>query len=183
MVYSTKHTMHRLQSQEDWENRPTELVMLPACTEWRHCGFYMCALTPEQHARTCDYWYLIQTFGCTAHTAFRTRPALFRWLQDRGLTLPEPLPDSEGTHQLQRIRGAYIERMHAKAATMPENGAVALKLFNARYREARITVEQGVYVVNFLNPNAEGMREVHWSVGRAWEDLGRSGMPDLDWHP
>lgn len=45
------------------------------------------SLTPEQHARTCNYWYVV---------AFTHKHHLMMWLEDRGLTLTQPLPEMQG---------------------------------------------------------------------------------------
>jgi hypothetical protein len=126
-----------------------------------HSDLWLCTLDPESHARTCDYWYLVRTHGGTmAHTAFRTRDGLLRWLSERGLSLTEPLPD-HGTHSSQRISGTYrreshyspdeVTAYHATAATCIE---VTREMSNGAYTEARITLDSdGLRTVHFLNPN------------------------------
>lgn len=139
----------------------------------------LCSLTPEQHARTCDYWWTITTFGCTPHTAFRTRPALFAWLRRRGIELTAELPET-GAHSVQMLSGSYIDRMHGDPLAMPHNfiGLPFLKMSNGDYTEARITEENGVRVINYLNPNAQ--RPVwDWRVARPIEDAGLDGLPGI----
>ena len=50
------------------------------------------ALTREEHEHTAGYWFTV-TNGAIAHTAFRTRPELDRWLYERGLSLENDIPD------------------------------------------------------------------------------------------
>ena len=47
----------------------------------------LCCLAPEQHARTCNYWYTITSGWGTPHTAFETERGLRRWLRERGLEI------------------------------------------------------------------------------------------------
>lgn len=112
-------------------------------------------LTPEQHAQTCGYWYCVQT-DCMAWTAFATVEGLNRWLDERGLSLSEPLPPAK-THQWQPIIGEYIENSH-----MSYDEFYALKgprtkvLSNANYTMGIITTdENGIKVVNYLNCNCK----------------------------
>lgn len=67
------------------------------------------ALTREQRSRTCGYWYTVSN-GHMAHTAFRTRAALDKWLLDRGLTLPTPLPAQVGTWAAVDLTGQHYHR-------------------------------------------------------------------------
>jgi len=112
-------------------------------------------LTPDMHEKTCGYWYCVMSEGMS-WTAFATVEGLNRWLDERGLTLSEPLPPAK-THQYQGIIGEYIEASH-----MSYDEFYALKgtrtkvLSNAAYTMGIITTdEQGIKVVNYLNCNCK----------------------------
>jgi hypothetical protein len=68
------------------------------------------SLNPEQHERTCGYWYTV-TNGAMAHTAFATRAGLNRWLQERGLSLKTDLP-AQGEWGTTAIVGTYRKRAY-----------------------------------------------------------------------
>ncbi len=71
-------------------------------------GMSLCCLTEDYHKRTCGYWYTV-TNKSMAHTAFCNAWALKRWLWERGLRLPEPLPAKRGESGYMHIDGAYTE--------------------------------------------------------------------------
>src|SRR5438445_296985 len=79
---------------------------------------YACALTQEQHERTCGYWFTV-TNGAMAHTAFATRAGLDRWLAERGLALEGELP-AAGTWGTSRIVGEYRTALHG--VHLPQTG-------------------------------------------------------------
>ena len=112
------------------------------------------SLTPEQHAKTCGYWYVVQN-QCMAHTAFATKEHLQKWADERGLTLPE-LPANRGEHSCGDIKGSYSDAMHmdpeAFHALRP-NARHVLKLSNGDYTRGLIHDEGGHKVVHYLNPN------------------------------
>lgn len=113
---------------------------------------HVCRLTPEQHARTCGYWYTVQS-RCTAHTAFATRAGLDRWLSERGLTLTNELP-AEGDWC--EIIGSYRTDSHLCHASALDlfTGLRTRTLSNGDYVEAVITTdEDGLRTVHTLNPN------------------------------
>jgi len=115
----------------------------------------LACLTPEQHAQTCGYWYCVQT-DCMSWTAFATVEGLNRWLEERGLTLSEPLPPAK-THQWQTIIGEYIEASHMSYDEFYAlEGKRTKVLSNAAYTMGIITTnEEGLKVVNFLNCNCK----------------------------
>jgi hypothetical protein len=138
------------------------------------------ALTPEQHEQTCGYWYTV-TCGATAHTAFATKTGLRRWLEERGLKLPEALPAKRGEFATMPVIGEYYSTSHGETnpATksyddpefrhlpmIPGDAWHALKpaiitagLSNARYTLFLITETDGVRTVHHLNPNVESRIE------------------------
>ena len=138
---------------------------------------HLSSLTPEMHGRTCGYWYTVTSRGSTPHTAFRTREALFRWMERRGLTLTQELP-AQGEYGAQWLAGEYAERMHGSADDIPGNWIVApfLKLSNGQYTSAVVNLENGIRTVHFLGPNAA--RPIFdYTLARAHEDAGLTGLP------
>ena len=126
---------------------------------------YLCCLTPEQHRRTCGYWYLVRNRSMP-HTAFRTRAALLRWLIQRGLGLEQPIPWTRGTHQSQRIIGSYTEKMWLDTKGFGKlQGERIRKLSNGQYTMAVITVdEHGHRTVHHLNPNCRRPVYDYWET-------------------
>jgi hypothetical protein len=139
-------------------------------------NLWLTSLTPEQHERTCDYWYTITQAG-TPHTAFRTREALFRWLARRGLTMTADLAP-HGKHSTQRLSGEYEKRSHMNAADMPRNWIEPpfLAMDNGQYTEAVATFENGRRVIHTMNCNAARPVFDHW-IARNHEDRGLPGLP------
>lgn len=114
----------------------------------------LCCLTPEQRQRTCSYWYTI-TNGAIAHTAFRTRAGLDKYLKERNLTVDGLIPDEVGTFATMPIRGAYRTEMHWNDGTFPWlNGVHTRALSNGDYTTAVITHDDdGIRTVHTFNPN------------------------------
>jgi hypothetical protein len=113
------------------------------------------SLTPEGHARTCNYWYLVQhSWG--PHTAFTTRRGLDRWLEERGLRLAGELAHN-AVHSEVMIEGEYASEMHHSYDQFYalENVILETKdLSNGDWTLARITRdENGIRTVHTLNPN------------------------------
>lgn len=115
------------------------------------------ALTPEQHERTCGYWYTV-TSGATAHVAFFTRAGLDRWLWERNLQLQNQLPD-QGQWGSTPIVGSYRERSYLDDADefeMVRPVLATAKLSNGDYTLALIDEDaDGVRTVHYLNPNVK----------------------------
>lgn len=134
---------------------------------------WLCSLTPEHRARTCSYWYTV-TDGSTAHTAFRTRAALMRWLDRRGLGLTVALPD-EGVPSSQRLAGSFRTAMHGDAVEFALlDGESGREMSNGRYPLAVFTKDaDGIVMVHTLNPNCERI-EFDDRSSRALEDAGQS---------
>ena len=116
-------------------------------------------LTEEQHARTCNYWYLVRSDYIHAHTAFETKHGLMRWLTERNLSLTEPLTEP-GTHSVQSINGEYVSNsmMSKKAFDKLSPVFYTRTLSNGDYTLAAITEDDGIRTVNYLNPNVHERR-------------------------
>lgn len=114
------------------------------------------SLTPEQHQRTCNYWYVVQhSWG--PHTAFTTRTGLNRWLSERGLEIEQESLANNGVHSTVQVKGEYATEMHSSYDKFFGLANVVLEtkdLSNGDYTLARITQdENGVRTVHTLNPN------------------------------
>lgn len=113
----------------------------------------VCSLTPEEHAKTCNYWYTVMS-GPYSHTAFTTEVGFRRWLSERGLSIAGELP-KRGTHSFQPIAGSYLENTMLDADAFEAlHGNETRVLSNGDYTLGKLTLgENGVVVVNSLNPN------------------------------
>jgi len=116
-------------------------------------NLFICSLNQEQHERTCNYWYTV-TSNATAHTAFTTRAALLRWLEDRNLTTTDPIPEV-GTWGTAKITGEYATEHHSEAAEFDALAPVVERrqVDNAQYTLARITDNNGFRTVHLMNCN------------------------------
>ena len=137
---------------------------------------HLTSLDPEQHAKTCGYWYVVRTVHFP-HTAFRTRTGLERWITERSLALSQPLP-GYGTWSLQTLIGTYridmmLDREDLAEHDFNADGAAGLAaprtlvawhaltpilttrdVSNGSYTEAKITLDgDGIRTVHILNPN------------------------------
>ena len=105
------------------------------------------------HARTCNYWYLVQADN-TAHTAFTHRASLLRWLEERGLHLPYPLP-KHGVHSWQRAEGSYRRRYQCSYdAFFALQGERTRTMSNGQWTLAILTKDENGFITeHVLNPN------------------------------
>jgi hypothetical protein len=72
------------------------------------CPYHLCVLGPDQHQRTCGYWYTI-TRHAISQTAFRTEDELRAWLTQNALGLSHPLtPPGEPSSQSLVFVGAAL---------------------------------------------------------------------------
>lgn len=115
------------------------------------------------------YRYLI-TNGATAHTAYETKQGFLRYLEERGLTLAEELPqDSTKTHSM-GIKGAYIDRSHMdynEFYGLRNDAIVQTKtLSNGDYTLALITEDNQGRTVHTLNPNCIRIEYDHFDAHR-----------------
>lgn len=117
----------------------------------------VCSVTPEYHARTCGYWYIVQTFGATPHTAFAERAHLDNWLNERGLTLKDELPHTKGEHGYTKILGEYTRESHMSYDEFYNLAPQAIEtkiLDNADYTLGLITTDEtGHKTIHHLNCN------------------------------
>ncbi|MGF6604014.1 hypothetical protein P3T23_008769 [Paraburkholderia sp. GAS448] len=122
----------------------------------RHGKLIVITLDQDGHDRTCDYWYLVQTNYCSAHTAFNKRENLLKWLEGLGLKLDGELPP-HGTHGVVWVSGEYREAWHLSYALFDQHrarGVIGRALSNGQYTMSIITRdEDGIHTVHTLNPN------------------------------
>ncbi len=164
-----------------------------------HQPLHLAVLTRERHERTCGYWYTLVE-GSLAHTAFRTRAGLERWLAERGLALTAPLTEP-GTWSHQAIAGAYREEWHLTPpeveawralADAPNLAGLARTLSNGDHVEARLTDDPAgidgphaadrpdvIRTVHTLNPNVRGRHVFNPEASRAYEDGAVDGADHL----
>jgi hypothetical protein len=137
----------------------------------KYASMQVTALTPEFHERTCGYWYTVTTYGATSHTAFATKAALLRWLEERGLQLDGVLPETVGEFATMPVIGEYYEKSHGEHASTEDEPyrmiagdefyalrpvVVTVDLSNGRYTLALITEDDaGVRTVHTINPNVK----------------------------
>lgn len=127
---------------------------------------WLSSLVPEQYARTCGYWYTLES-RCSPFTAFRTYAALARFFESRKLPLPE-LP-AQGEYATFKIDGVVIEIMHRDRATFDAApGKPTWKMNNGGYRPAKIEPNGRLH---FMNVNVD-QPELHYGAGRQMEDQG-----------
>lgn len=116
---------------------------------------HLSSLNPEQHERTCGYWY-VTTNQHGPHTAFRTKAAALRWLERFGLSIDDELPDP-GVSSFHRVNGAYRRTSHMNAKAFAGlTGETVRCLDNAQYTEGVVTIDQdGFRTLHHLNCNLD----------------------------
>ncbi len=121
----------------------------------------VCQVTDEWAANTCGpYYFLVQTYGTTPHTAFCTEHGFMKWLSERGLSLTKPLV-VKGEHQYQKIEGSYIDNMMSDVEAFNQiNPIIETRVMsNGDYTLAKITENsEGVRVLNYLNCTCERVK-------------------------
>lgn len=123
------------------------------------------SITPPQHSLTCGYWYLIHHQGMS-YTAFATLEGLSRWMEERGLTLSEELPE-RGVHSAQKLIGEFSENCHMSYdAFYSLQGQRTKQLSNGDYTLAIITDDAGHKTVNYLNPNCKDRHIFDYALAR-----------------
>lgn len=131
-----------------------------------HKNLSVVALNTAQHMNTCGYWYLVQGYGCSPHTAFRTLQGLERWLDERGLkceipTAVQPEDYGKDTTNWSKIEGEYATEMHWSMDEfygLPNIVVRSKTLSNGDYVEAIITLDGSIRTVHTLNPNVRGRK-------------------------
>lgn len=127
------------------------------------------SLDETGHQRTCNYWYLVQ-HQTRAHTAFETAAGLYRWMDERGLTLAGELP-AHGIFGVLKINGSYRQESHLHDADVfptLETVCESKTMSNGDYVVAKITRDaNGVRCVHTLNPNVKD-RQVfdYWTAAK-----------------
>lgn len=107
------------------------------------------SLDPEQHERTCNYWYLVRDSEM-AHTAFTEKAHLLMWLEARGLKLTADLPADRGVWSWQKVDGAYRQALHMDMDT-----------FNALQGERTRGLQNGDYTLTIITLDNDGRRTEH----------------------
>jgi hypothetical protein len=121
-----------------------------------HKDFWVITLDQQGHEKTCNYWYLVQTYGGSPHIAFTRRSSLENWAFERGLMLPD-MP-SPGTHSCSKMEGAYRTQMHSSYDEFYsiEKALEVRVLSNARWTLGLVTKDSdGIRTVHTLNPNCK----------------------------
>jgi len=129
-----------------------------------HNDLTVCWLTPDFHAKTCGYWYVVQSH-CMAHTAFATLEHLQLWACERGLTLPTLAKQGDWG----KIGGEYRTESHLRDADEFESipGERSRTLSNGDYVVAIIATDSdGIRTVHTLNPNVKGRRVYDYRESR-----------------
>ena len=126
--------------------------------------------TPEQHARTCNYWYYLQYQGMS-YKAWTERAHFLAFLDAVGLTLPEPLAE-QGKHSWQSLEGCYKEASHMSYDDFYALESKAVKTLrwmdNGAYTLAYVTQEEdGTCTVNYLNCNMKHRQQFDYFESRA----------------
>jgi hypothetical protein len=136
----------------------------------QYTNFWLITLDADGNKKTCDYWYLIQTYGGTAHTAFNQLSSLRQWASERGIPLPESLPE-RGTHSSHKLIGAYRQQMHGSYDEFfALKGVRSRTLSNGDYTLAIITDdEDGIKTVHTLNPNCHDRPVFDYQSSRAMQ--------------
>lgn len=112
------------------------------------------SITPEQHARTCGYWYLVQN-NHAPYKAFATLAAFYRWADERELSI-DTVP-THGVYSYQPITGQFREACYMDANALEAiQGVETRQLDNAAYTLGKITTDaDGVRTVHYLNCNVK----------------------------
>jgi hypothetical protein len=126
-----------------------------------HNNLWLTSITPEQHEKTCGYWYLVTT-DHRSFTAFTSRACLYRWLEERGLDIDESKLAPHGEFSSQPIKGTYSQRWYfsdEEQAQFNNLQGVILETRqcdNAQYTLAKITRDSaGMRTVHLLNCNVK----------------------------
>lgn len=143
-----------------------------------HSAMWLCALDPQQHERTCGYWYTVTEGGGTPHTAFRTRAAALDWLALRGLSIDGDLPEI-GKHGVFKVAGQYRTAMHLDYGPFfALEGVEIMTLSNAEVTLGIITTDaDGLHTVHTLNPNLRRRPQFPYLAARRAEDAGDCRAP------
>ena len=123
----------------------------------KYDNFWLISLDAEGRARTCGYWYLVQTYGGTSHTAFRSKAALLRWLGEMNLNPTAYIPD-EGIHSCQRMHGSYSVIYANRDTFEAAVGIPTRTLNNGRYVDGRLVRDEAGHTTLYV-AHYNGARE------------------------
>lgn len=128
----------------------------------------------EEQQKRHSYRYLVQC-SATPHTAFRTKEALYKYIDERGLRLDKELPEP-GTWEVIDIIGTYREISHLSYDYFYDLRGVVCEtrtLSNGRYTLARITDDyDGNRTVHTMNPNNKYRIEYDHQESEKLKNLG-----------
>lgn len=126
------------------------------------------SLDSEGHAKTCDYWYLVQNHAFS-HTAFNRCASFLQWLEERGLKLTAELPEHGTFSGWIRIEGSYRQQYHNSYDEFYAlQGYRTRTLSNGDYTLAIITNDaDGIKTVHTLNPNCHDRTVYDYRESRA----------------
>ena len=115
-------------------------------------SFWVTALTPGQHEKTCGYWYTV-TNRAMALTAFKTWDGLVQWMAVHGLWIEGDIPAFQSGKSA-KIEGEYREHCHMSHTTLPTEGRIVAQMDNGQYTEGRAILEaDGIVTVHYANCN------------------------------
>lgn len=121
------------------------------------------SLDPEQHERTCGYWYLVKQDNY-AHTAFRTREAFLAWAALYNLTVDADAVPLAGTYAYGRISGQYRRTAHIGVARNTHVAGDYVggydEFFALEGDRIRLT-DNGEITLGIVTTDADGIRNVH----------------------
>ena len=140
-------------------------------------GLWLQHLTPEQHSRTCGYWYTVTSYGGTAHTAFTTKIEMDAKLSLLGLSPERELNKPDGC----RIIGEYREAMYMNRDDFEQaEGLAVVWMSNGSYTDARVTIdEDGGRTVHYCNPNERRRPLYDYTQARARIHAGNLSLDGL----
>jgi hypothetical protein len=118
------------------------------CHVQTHSCLSFVKFDPDMRERGGNYWCGVQS-DHRAFRAFRTPGSSMRWLQERGLTLSEPVTE-ESPYSYQRLIGSYREALHCSYD-------VFYSLVGTRTRE----MSNGSYTMAIITNDEDGLRTVH----------------------
>jgi hypothetical protein len=129
------------------------------------------------HRLRCDYKYLL-TIRCTNHWAFKTRPEMEMWFQQRGLAVPAELPADANEWWSGPVDGGFNQDMMWDDA--PEfwtiEGDYIRDLDNGSYTLGIVTTDEtGWRTVHILNCNCKDRVEFDYFESDALRRVGDAG--------
>ena len=131
-------------------------------------NLWLTTLTPEQHERTCNYWYVVTAEGTLPHDAFTHRHHLLLWLERLGLQCTAPLPE-QGEWSVQRLVGEYRTRSYFQDAEefATLQGEQVRTLSNGEYTLGVITCDMdGIRTLHTLNPKVKDRQVYEYRESR-----------------